>query len=420
MSERLAIEGGTPAKTTPEPPMFPGAMEVSEEEKRAVCEVLEEKVLFRYHDRKNRKSKVTEFEERFAAHIGTNHALALNSGTSALIAGLVGAGIGPGDEVIIPAYTFVATPASVVAAKAIPVIAEVDDSLTLDPDDFERKITKHTKAVIPVHMRGAPSDMDTIMEIARRRGITIIEDAAQACGASYHGKRLGSFGEAGCFSLQMSKVITSGEGGVMTTDDRDLYERARMYHDAAVRFWDQDTEMPAFPGVNFRMSEVTGALILVQLSRLENLLARMRANKARIKGQIEPRDGLRFRTVHDEQGDAAVCIIFYLGDAGAARRFGEALRAEGIGAGTIYNQGIPDRHIYPHWVEVMAKAPDVQKGCPFTCPMYEGRVRYSKDMCPRTLDYLGRAIHINVSPSLSCQDCDAVAWGINKVGRALL
>lgn len=420
MSERLAIEGGTPAKTTPEPPMFPGAMEVSEEEKRAVCEVLEEKVLFRYHDRKNRKSKVTEFEERFAAHIGTNHALALNSGTSALIAGLVGAGIGPGDEVIIPAYTFVATPASVVAAKAIPVIAEVDDSLTLDPDDFERKITKHTKAVIPVHMRGAPSDMDTIMEIARRRGIAVIEDTAQACGASYHGKRLGGFGEAGCFSLQMSKVITSGEGGVMTTDDPDLYERARMYHDAAVRFWDQDTEMPAFPGVNFRMSEVTGALILVQLSRLENLLARMRANKARIKGQIEPRDGLRFRTVHDEQGEAAVCIIFYLGDAGAARRFGEAIRAEGIGAGTIYNQGIPDRHIYPHWVEVMAKAPDVQKGCPFTCPMYEGRVRYSKDMCPRTLDYLGRAIHINVSPSLSCQDCDAVAWGINKVGRALL
>jgi len=420
MTEKLAIEGGTPAKTTPEPPMYPGAMEISEEEKRAVCEVLEDKILFRYHHREGRKPRVAEFEEKFAAHVGAGHALAVNSGTSALISALVGAGIGPGDEVIIPAYTFVATPAAVIAAKAIPVIAEVDDSLTLDPGDFERNITEHTKAVIPVHMRGAPSDMDRIMGIARGHGIQVIEDSAQAVGAGYRGRRLGTFGKAGCFSLQMSKVITSGEGGVMITDDQELYEKARMYHDAAVRFWDQDAGMPAFPGVNFRMSEVTGALALVQLFRLEGLLARMRANKARIKGQIERRDGLRFRTIHDEQGDAAVCLIFYLPDADLAKRFAEALRAEGVGAGTIYDQGIPDRHIYTAWAEVLTQSPDVQKGCPFTCPHYKGKIQYSKDMCPQTLDYLGRAIHINISPLLTCQDCDAMAHGINKVSRALL
>jgi len=420
MSEKLAIDGGTPAKTTPEPLMYPGAMEISEEEQQAVREVLEEKVLFRYHHREDRRSKVAEFEEQFAAHVGAKHGLAVNSGTSALISAFVGAGIGPGDEVIVPGYTFVATPAAVIAAKAIPVIAEVDASLTLDPDDFERKITEHTKAVMPVPMRGAPSDMDRILEIARRRRIKVIEDSAQAAGASYRGRRLGTFGEAGCFSLQMSKVITSGEGGVMITDDPELHEKARMYHDAAVRFWDQDTGMPAFPGVNFRMSEVAGALALVQLSRLEDLLARMRANKARIKNQIELRDGLQFRMIHDEQGEAAVCLIFYLPDADMAKRFAQVLKAEGVGAGTIYDQGIPDRHIYPHWVEVLTKAPDVQRGCPFTCPMYKGKVEYSRDMCPQTLDYLGRAIHINVSPLLAAADCDAIAHGINKASGALL
>lgn len=420
MSEKLAVEGGTPAKTTPEPPMFPGCWEIADEEKRAVCEVLEDKMLFRYHEHKGRKPRVVQFEEKAAEHLGSKYALAVNSGTSALIAALVGAGIGPGDEVIVPAYTFVATPAAVIAAKAIPVIAEVDDSLTLDPADFERKITEHTKAVIPVHMRGAPSDMDSIMEIARRHGLLVIEDTAQAWGASYHGKRLSAIGDAGCFSLQMSKVITSGEGGLLVTDNEDIYEKARMYHDAAVRFWDQDKGMPAFPGVNFRMSEIAGALTLVQLGRLEGLLARMRANKARIKNQIERRDGLRFRTIHDEQGEAAVCLVMYLPDVDTAKRFAQALQAEGVGAGTIHNQGIPDRHIYNAWAEVLTPPLDVQKGCPFTCPYYKGKVSYSKDMCPQTLDYLGRAIHINTSPLLTPEDCDAIAHGINKVSAALL
>ncbi len=420
MTEKLAIDGGTPAKTTPEPMMCPGAAEISEEEKRAVCEVLDDKMLFRYHEHQNRKPRVQQFEEGIAEHLGTKHALAVNSGTSALISALVAAGIGPGDEVIIPAYTFVATPAAIIAAKAIPVIAEVDASLTLDPDDFERKITEHTKAVMPVHMRGAPSDMDRIMEIARKHGLLVIEDSAQAVGASYMGKRLGTIGDVGCFSLQMSKVITSGEGGLLLTDNDEYYDKARMYHDAAVRFWEQDSGMPAFPGVNFRMSEVSGALALVQLSRLEDLLARMRANKARTKSQVEVRDGFTYRKLYDEKGEASVCIIAYLPDADMAKKFAQALQAEGIGAGTIYNQGIPDRHIYNAWAEVLSPPLDVQKGCPFTCPHYKGNVSYSKDMCPQTLGYLGRSIHINTSPLLSYQDCDAIAHGINKVMRALL
>lgn len=420
MREELAIDGGTPAKTTPEPMACPGAAEISEEEKRAVCEVLEDKMLFRYYGQKDRKPRVAQFEELAAEMLGSRHALAVNSGTSALISALVGAGIGPGDEVIVPAYTFVASPAAVIAAKAIPVIAEVDDSLTLDPDDFERKITPHTKAVMPVHMRGAASDIDRIREIAGRHRLLVIEDSAQAVGASYHGKRLGTLGDAGCFSLQMSKVITSGEGGLIITDSDSVYENARMYHDAAIRFWDENTEMPSFPGMNFRMSEVAGALALVQLRRLEDILARMRANKTRIKSQITPSQSIKFRTLHDEAGEAAICIIFYLPDVPTTRTFAEALRAEGVGAGTIHNQGIPDRHIYTAWAEVLTQSPDVQRGCPFTCPMYKGSVAYSKDMCPRTLDLLSRTIHINVSPLLTAEDCDSIALGVNKVIKAIV
>lgn len=420
MSEELAINGGTPAKTTPEPMACPGAAEISEEEKRAVCEVLEDKMLFRYYGQKDRKPRVAQFEELAAEMLGSRHALAVNSGTSALISALVGAGIGPGDEVIVPAYTFVASPAAVIAAKAIPVIAEVDDSLTLDPDDFERKITPHTKAVMPVHMRGAASDIDRIREIAGRHRLLVIEDSAQAVGASYHGERLGTLGDAGCFSLQMSKVITSGEGGLIITDSDSVYENARMYHDAAIRFWDENTEMPSFPGMNFRMSEVAGALALVQLRRLEDILARMRANKTRIKSQITPSQSIMFRTLHDEVGEAAICIIFYLPDVPTTRTFAEALRAEGVGAGTIHNQGIPDRHIYTAWAEVLTQSPDVQRGCPFTCPMYKGSVAYSKDMCPRTLDLLSRTIHINVSPLLTAEDCDSIALGVNKVIKAIV
>ncbi|MDH7481248.1 MAG: DegT/DnrJ/EryC1/StrS family aminotransferase [Armatimonadota bacterium] len=420
MHNKLAIEGGTPAKTTPEPPMLPGAWEIGEAEKKAVLEVLDEKILFRYYGLPNRKSRVQEFEERFAAHIGTKYALAVNSGTSSLIAGLVGAGIGPGDEVIVPAYTFVASPAAIIAAKAIPVIAEVDNSLTLDPNDFERKITKYTKAVMPVHMRGTPCDMDRITNIAKKHGIKIIEDVAQSCGASYKGKPLGTFGDVGCFSLQMYKVITSGEGGVVVTDNSDIYDKARMYHDAAVRFWGEDTGMAIFPGVNFRMSELAGALALVQLSKLEDLLARMRENKRRIKSQIEPKKGLEFRKIYDEEGEAGLSLVMFMPNPEIAKQVAAALQKEGIGAGTIYNQGIPDRHIYTSWVEILSKTPDVQKGCPFTCAFYKGNVEYSPDMCPQTLDYLGRAIHLNVSPLLSPEDCDAIAFGINKVMTAML
>lgn len=248
MSKKLAIEGGMPAKTTPNLPMFPGGLEIGEEEKREVLEVLEHKYLFRYYGPEKHPSKVRQFEVEFTEKIGVKHALAVNSCTSAIISSLVACGVGPGDEVIVPGYTFFASCASVIAAKAIPIIAEVDSSLTMDPDDLEKKITSRTKAVIPVHMRGAPCNMDRIMDIARRHNLSVIEDVAQACGGSYKGKRLGSLGDCNAFSLQYHKIITSGEGGVVTTDDALLYDRAQGYHDSAACWRPDRFGLPRYEG----------------------------------------------------------------------------------------------------------------------------------------------------------------------------
>ena len=424
--ETLALHGGAPVKSTPNIPMFPGGMEVGEEERQAILEVLDHKYLFRYYGPAEHPSKVAELERRFAERVGTKHALALNSCTSALISALVAVGVGPGDEVIIPAYTFFASCAAVISAKAIPVIAEVDKSLTLDPEDFERKITSRTKAVMPVHMRGAPCRMDDIMAIAKERGLKVVEDVAQAMGGSYKGKALGTFGDIGCFSLQYHKIITSGEGGLLVTDDDVLYDRAQGYHDTAAcwrpdRFGLPRYEGEVFPGVNFRLAELLGAVALVQLGKLDGLLARMRTNKARIKNAIQDLSGLDFREIADPKGDTGICLVMYLSSGEEAKEFAEALEAEGVEAASLFNAGIPDWHIYSHWKHIMDKVTATPEGCPYTCPYYEGpEPTYTPDMCPQSLAWLDRSVHVDIPPQLTEEDCDMTAQAIRKVGQALL
>jgi dTDP-4-amino-4,6-dideoxygalactose transaminase len=200
-TDKLALDGGPPAVQHPIPAMYPGGMRIDREEEEAVLEVLRSKRLFRYYGPNPGPSKVDQLEEAFARHMGTEYALAVASGTTALTSALAALGVGPGDEVIVPGYTWISTAAAPLAVGGVPIIAEVDDSLTLDPADFERKITERTKVVIPVHLRGTPCDMDAIMEIARQHNIAVLEDAAQADGGSYKGRRLGSIGDIGFFSL---------------------------------------------------------------------------------------------------------------------------------------------------------------------------------------------------------------------------
>ncbi len=421
----LAINGGPKARTTETPPMFPGGLEIGEEEKREVLEVLDRKYLFRYYGPKEHPSKVKALEDQYAAFLKATHVLALNSCTSALISALVALGVGPGDEVIVPSYTFFATCAAVVAARAVPIVAEVDRSLTMDPADFEKKITSRTKAVIPVHMRGMPAKIDRIVEIARRRGIKVVEDVAQANGGSYRGKPLGSFGDIGCFSLQYHKIITSGEGGVLATNSDLLYTRAQAYHDVAAcwrkdRFAPPEFEGEIFFGVNFRMSELTGAVALAQFRKLDSILSRMRRNKKIIKEGIKDIPGLEFREVTDEKGDTAICLIFYLPKADQVEGLVKALHAEGIEAGGIYDKGVPDWHMYPHWKMLIEKMMPTEKGCPFNCSLSGPVPDYKPDDCPTTMHWLGRSVHMDIPPQLSEKDCVETAAGIRKVASVLL
>src|SRR5438067_4579903 len=176
---RLARDGGTPARTRPERPLFPGGMELGAEEAAAAERVIRSHNVFRYYGVGDGPHEVADFEREFAAYMGARYALCVNAGSSALICGLIGAGVAPGDEVIVPAYTWNATPNAVIAARAVPVLAEVDDSLTLDPEDVERKLTARTRAILPVHMRGAPADMDALTALASAHGLALIEDVCQ-------------------------------------------------------------------------------------------------------------------------------------------------------------------------------------------------------------------------------------------------
>ena len=383
---------------------------IGAEEQQAVLKVLEKGDLCRYG---LEDSAVSNFERGVEDKFNTKNALAANGGTSSLIIGLYAAGIGLGDEVIVPAYTWVATPASVVIANAVPVIAEIDNSLTIDPEDIEAKITPRTRAIMPVHMIGVPSNMSAIKAIADKHDLLVIEDSAQAIGASYKGKRLGTHGHIGCFSLQQSKIITTGEGGLVITDDQRYADRARMIHDGG-NLWGVSSHSDAFfPGMNFRMDEMRGAVASVQLTRLDGFIENMRIRKQKLRQAIADIDGIELRKLHDEEGDAATTMVFLLPTPDLASKFGERMGEYGVGAGPMYTHGNGDKHVYPGWEYILRKKTYHPNGLPYSHPSY-GEIKYSDRMCPRTLDYLGRAICIGVHPEMTDEGIEKVSTAIHS------
>lgn len=216
---------------------------------------------------------VEEFEIKFASYIGTKYAVAVSSGTAALHVALISLGVGPGDEVAVPSYTFYATASSVILSGARPIFVDVDPLTgTMDPEDLKRKLTPKTKAVIPVHIHGYPADLDSIKEVLGDKDIYLLEDAAQAHGALYKGKKVGGLGEAGAFSFYPTKNMTTGEGGAVTTDDEEVYQRARAIRDQG----QMGKYKHHYVGFNYRMTEINAAIGLVQLERLDEFNARRR------------------------------------------------------------------------------------------------------------------------------------------------
>jgi len=378
--------------------------------------------LFRYYN--PRPSKVAAAEKAFARYIGVKHALAVNSCTSALIAALRALGVGMGDEVIVPAYTFFASAAVIGACNAIPVIADVDDTLTLDPADVKRKISKRTRAIIVVHMRGAPAQMDEIMALAGKRRIPVIEDAAQAAGGTYKGRMLGSIGAMGCFSFDYYKILNSGEGGFVTTGDEWLHTRAQSWHDCAAcwrpdRFASERREGELFCGENYRMSELQGAVALAQIRKAGRILRGYRTAKRRIMGKLRLPEGVTLQRVVDPEGDTGICLILFMPDVPRTKRALSAMQAEGIPAGGIYDHKVKDWHVYVHWDHILDRKSAARDGLPWSGVPAGKLPRYSKTMCPRCTDLLSRAIMVDMNWEYSRKDCDAIAAGMNKVLAAV-
>lgn len=379
--------------------------------------------LFRYYN--PRPSKVAAAEKAMMDLIGTRFCLAVNSCTSALVTAYRALGIGAGDEVIIPAYTFFATAATVVSSNAVPVIVDVDETLCMDAEAVEKAITGRTRAIVPVHMRGAPARMDAIMDVADKKGIAVIEDVAQAGGGSFNGKVLGSIGLMGCFSFDYYKVIVSGEGGFITTDDKRLYTRALNWHDCAAcwrpdRFGPEAEDEELFCGENYRMSEMEGAVALAQIRRAKKMIADYRNAKKKIKEAIGQFPALGFRRLADEKGDTGICLIMFLPDAQITQKVLPALQAEGVPAGGIYDSKVRDWHVYNYWQHILEKKSVAADNLPWSAVPENELPKYSKDMCPRSLELLSRAILIDVDYNYSDEDCSAIADGINKVLSEML
>lgn len=383
---------------------------MGQEEVEAVRRVIESGQLFRY--RGGEDGETDTFEREWSEKIGTRYTIAMSSGTAALICGLVGLGIGPGDEVIVPGYTFMSTALAPLAVGAVPIIAEVDESLTLDPADFESRITPRTRAVIPVHMCGWPCQMDAVMDVARRHGLAVLEDACQADGGSYKGRRLGSLGDAGAFSFNQFKIIACGEGGALVTDSRELFERALIHHDSGCIYREHASgiETPFFAGSNFRINEILSAILRVQLARLDGILDALRAEKRALMRELAGESAFVFNPIHDEDGDCGTTLALLFETASRARAFLEHLKDEGIPADCPLDSG---RHVYAKWEPVLE-----QRGA-----HHPGRdafrlaavpVAYSADMCPRTLSNLERTVCIATSPTRSTRDLDELIRGVKK------
>lgn len=378
--------------------------------------------LFRYYN--PRPSKVGAAEEEFKKMIGTKHCLAVNSCTSALICAIRALGIGMGDEVIVPGYTFFASAAVVGACNAIPIIADIDETLSTDPKDLERKISPRTKAIIIVHMRGTPAQMDEIMAVANKHNIPVIEDVAQAAGGTYKGKMLGSIGTIGCFSFDYYKGLNSGEGGFVVTDDQWLFTRAQSWHDCAAcwrpnRFSKEKKEGELFCGENYRMSELQGAVALAQIRKSGEILSGSRRSKARIIEQLNLPEGSKVQPVADVEGDTGSVLTIYLPSDEATEKALPMLQEAGIPAGGIYDKKIRDWHIYPYWDHILDMKSVAKDGLPWTGVDKDDLPKYSKDMCPQVLDILARSIMVEINPEYSERDCDFIASCLNEIiGKA--
>jgi 8-amino-3,8-dideoxy-alpha-D-manno-octulosonate transaminase len=413
--EKLAIDGGTPVRKSvlgsrPYGPQF-----YDDVEKQELLEVLESRYPFRWW---GGKSKVLQFEKKYSELLGVKYALGVTSGTTALYTAMAALEIGPGDEVILPAWTWYADYDAVVLSGGLPVFAEIDESLAIDPADIEARITPRTKAIVPSHLQGGTADMDAILEIARKHKLLVVEDCAQCCGGRYKGKFVGTLGDMGINSFQLSKTITSGEGGAVVSNDPKLFERALRFHDVgSVRAPYTDLLkgglLGAFAACNFRMNEFTGAVLHAQVQKLGTICQNLRANARTVRAGIADLPGLKLRKSADVEGDLGVTIFLVWENRERRDKFLRALRAEGIGASAPGGSVV-----LPADSRIAAKATIHPDWPSFSTPQGKA-IKYGAESCPRTIDILGRTGGVLMDPSHTAEDLQDIVRAIRKVYLAM-
>lgn len=371
---------------------MPGYELFGEEEKNAAVQLFDINggVLFAHGFDNLRKGiyKVREFEKSISARVGCSYCQVVSSGSAALLVAIKALGVRKGDEVITQSFTFVATVEAIIEAGGVPVITEVDSSLNMDPIDLEKKITDKTKLIIPVHMAGAPADMRNIMKIANKHNIPVLEDSAQCFGGSFQGKPTGTIGNAGIYSFDFAKNITTGEGGAIVTNKSEIFFESRALHDHGHEYnsnYPRGKDTRSSPGFNYRMTEIQAAIGLAQIKKLDTIINMQCRNKKLIKESLSDL-GLNFRTIHDLDGDIGDTLIFFLPAKDIAEKFALKLYENGLGT-----KNLPDAlqwHFAGTWDHLFGDFPELQN-CSRLWPV-------SKDLLERAI-----ALPINVNMSES-------------------
>ncbi len=413
----LAMNGGTPVRTTPLPAPYLGTSVMGAEELALLTEVVEKRLPFRdYGD--GTPHMVVDFEHEARDYFGVPYALATATGSGSFYAAMAGLGVGPGDEVIIPAFGWYTNFEAPALLGALPVYADIDRSLNMDPDDFARRITPRTKAVMVVHYQGGTNDMDRLLEIARRHNVAVVEDCAQACGATYKGRKVGSLGDVACFSFQQNKIMSTGDGGLLLAKDARVFERAVRFHDLGfvrtalkAQLGDDLREEP-FVSCQFRMNEFTGAVALAQLRKLDSAVLDItrrhyRAIRRRLAADCP---GIRFRRTGDPEGDAGIALYLDLETPERAQWFAKALSAEGIRLGPssgctnmLRQETIQGRRM-------------THPALPPFGPGWPGEhVRYTPDLCPNAEPIFACMLCVALAPRFTDADAQDIATAIAKV-----
>ncbi|MFN2357746.1 MAG: DegT/DnrJ/EryC1/StrS family aminotransferase [Desulfotignum sp.] len=391
---------------------MPGFELFGDKERKEVADVLSTGVLMRYgfEGARNGHYKALEFEKKLGDITGSAFSHLCSSGTAALSTAMAACGIGAGDEVIIPPFTFVATFEAVLQAGAIPVFGEIDDTLCLNPDRLDAVVTPRTRAVVPVHMCGAMARITEIKEFCDKKGLILLEDACQALGGTFQGKPLGSFGLAGCFSFDAVKTVTCGEGGAIITNDRQVYDLCHQYADHGHDHLggpDRGADDHPILGCNYRISELNAAVGLAQLEKLDRILETQRRNKRIIKDAMTDMPGISFRYLPDPFGDSATFLSFMLPTQERARQVGDALAENKVPCAYWYAN---NWHYYRQWDHLKK----MRCTAPMAVQLCDNLPDFQNLVLPESDAIMERTLSMQIMLSWSDQDLEQRIAAIKK------